>query len=157
VKKTSTRLADGRELIYFDEEDSTIREAVDSRAPYTRPAAAELRFDPILGEWVSVASQRQDRTLLPDADHCPLCPSTPERATEIPADDYDVVAFENRFPAFAAGAEGLAGAVPAGSVSRLARKRPGAGRSEVVCFTAEHASSFSALSEYGSRPWSRLG
>jgi UDPglucose--hexose-1-phosphate uridylyltransferase len=152
VRKTSTRLADGRELIYFDEDDSPIRETVDQRAPSTRPAASELRFDPILSEWVTVASQRQERTLLPDPDHCPLCPSTPERATEIPAYDYDVVAFENRFPAFAARLDGLgrgdhATAAAPESDERLFPKHPGVGRCEVVCFTSEHASSFSALSE----------
>lgn len=145
-------LADGRDLIYFDEDDSMIRETVDRRVLSTIPATTELRFDPILSEWVAVASQRQDRALLPDADHCPLCPSTPERATEIPAYDYDVVAFENRFPAFAARLDGLgrgdhATAAAPESDERLFPKHPGVGRCEVVCFTSEHASSFSALSE----------
>ena len=45
-----------------------------------------------------VASHRQERTHLPPLDECPLCPSTHGHASEIPASDYDVVVFENRFP-----------------------------------------------------------
>jgi UDPglucose--hexose-1-phosphate uridylyltransferase len=152
VRKTSTRLVDGRELIYFDEDDSTIRETVDRRSLSAIPATSELRFDPLLSEWVTVAWQRQDRTLLPDADDCPLCPSTPERATEIPAHDYDVVVFENRFPAFATREASLglgdhAGAAALGPDDQLLGRRRGAGRCEVLVFTAEHGSSFSALTE----------
>ena len=65
-----------------------------------------------------VAAQRQGRTFLPPAEHCPLDPSRPGRPTEIPAPDYDVVVFENRFPSLygatapgedAPGGAGLAG------------------------------------------------
>jgi UDPglucose--hexose-1-phosphate uridylyltransferase len=152
VRKTSIKLVDGRELIYFDEEESATREMADRRALWPIAAPSELRFDPILSEWVTVAAQRQDRTFLPDSDECPLCPSSPERATEIPAYDYDVVAFENRFPTFTVRpAETLWDRDPGGSagtdsVERLVPSRPGVGRCEVICFTADHASSFSALS-----------
>ena len=61
---------------------------------------SETRLDPVQGEWVAVAAHRQGRPYLPPTDKCPLCPSTPDRHTEIPAFDYDVVVFENRFPAF---------------------------------------------------------
>ena len=39
----------------------------------------------MLDEWVAIASHRQGRTYLPPADECPLCPSTADRHTEIPA------------------------------------------------------------------------
>ena len=71
-----------------------------------------------------IAAARQDRTFLPPADQCPLDPSAPGRPTEIPADSYDVVVFENRFPSLS---EPL-------------------GRCEVVCFTPAHDSSFAQLS-----------
>ena len=58
---------------------------------------------------MAIASHRQDRTHLPPADECPLCPSRGGRSTEVPADDYDVVVFENRFPSFAAGDSGPGG------------------------------------------------
>ena len=63
----------------------------DSRLP-------ELRFDRQTGQWVIIAALRQDRTYKPAADQCPLCPSPSGLTSEIPAPDYDVVVFENRFP-----------------------------------------------------------
>jgi galactose-1-phosphate uridylyltransferase len=47
--------------------------------------------------WKNTA-QRQERTFLPPPDQCPLAPSALGRPTEVPADNYDVVVFENRFP-----------------------------------------------------------
>lgn len=125
MRRTSMRLADGRELVYFDESDAAVRTLVDPRelAPADRAAPPDLRHDVLLDEWVAVAAHRQTRTHLPPTDDCPLCPSTPGRPTEIPSSDYDVVVFENRFPSFAAGR----------------------GRCEVVCFTADHTTSFAAL------------
>jgi UDPglucose--hexose-1-phosphate uridylyltransferase len=140
VKKTQARLADGREIIYFDESDDAVRTVPDPRdLPAFQPLPT-IRYDPLLGEWVGLADHRHDRTYLPPDDQCPLCPSTPGRPTEIPAASYDVVVFENRFPAFAA----MAGE-PGTQESGLLRERAGAGRCEVVCFTADHDSSFSAL------------
>ena len=105
VWKSNARLSDGREIVYFDEmPDSGRASAPDLRglppAPPGGKATAEsaLRWDPLAGEWVVIAAARQDRTFLPPADQCPLCPSEPGRLTEIPAASYDVVAFENRFP-----------------------------------------------------------
>jgi len=141
LKRTVTHLADGRELIYFDESDETVRDAVDRRTLPLPPPASEIRFDPILDEWVAIAAHRQTRTHLPPSDECPLCPSTPERATEIPASDYDVVVFENRFPSFS---HRLSEVGPP-DLPGLTETRPGAGRCEVVCFTADHNASFASL------------
>jgi len=58
----------------------------------------ELRFDPLRQEWVAYNTERNDRTFLPTG-FCPLCPSGPEGDSEIPLDDFEVVVFENRFPA----------------------------------------------------------
>lgn len=123
MKRTAARLADGRDIIYFDEADSAVREVVDRRELPPRPPASQLRHDPLVDEWVAVAGHRQNRTFLPPSDECPLCPSRGGRLTEIPASDYDVVVFENRFPAFSAGT----------------------GRCEVICFTADHDASFASL------------
>lgn len=139
VHKTQTRLADGRELIYFDEQPTT-RDAVDQRPLPPPPAPSQLRFDPLLDEWVVVAAHRQGRTFLPPADECPLCPSSEGRHSEIPASGYDVVVFENRFPALSAH-PGDAPPAPTGPTS----VRPGTGRCEVVCFTSDHTASFSSL------------
>ena len=60
---------------------------------------SELRYNPLLGEWLATATHRQDRTFLPPADFCPLDPTKPGHfPTEVPEPDYDIVSFENRFP-----------------------------------------------------------
>ncbi|RNL86561.1 galactose-1-phosphate uridylyltransferase [Halostreptopolyspora alba] len=141
MRKTSARLADGREIIYFDESDDARHETRDPRAPAPPPAASELRFDPLLEEWVIMAAHRQGRTHLPASDECPLCPSSEGRHTEIPASSYDVVAFENRFPALAFGEP------PHDTTEELPVPRSvGEGRCEVLCFAADHDASFVDLS-----------
>lgn len=142
LTKTSIRLADGRELIYFDEPGAPKRDETDRRELPELETAIELRHDPLLDAEVVIASHRQDRTFLPKEKECPLCPSTAERSTEIPAGDYDVVVFENRFPSFATVSPELA-PLPeedAAIVRSVAR-----GRCEVVCFTPEHDLSFAEL------------
>ncbi|MEV5396157.1 galactose-1-phosphate uridylyltransferase [Streptomyces cellulosae] len=125
MKKTSTRLADGRELIYYDLADDTVRDAVDRRPLDATVTTSEIRRDELLGDFVAVASHRQGRTYHPPADECPLCPSEGDRLSEIPDSSYDVVVFENRFPSLAGDS----------------------GRCEVVCFTSDHNASFASLSE----------
>ncbi|MEU1596756.1 galactose-1-phosphate uridylyltransferase [Streptomyces sp. NPDC005708] len=125
MKKTSTRLADGRELIYYDLRDDTVRDAVDRRPLERTVTTSEIRRDVLLGDSVAVASHRQGRTYLPPADQCPLCPSRGEHLSEIPDSSYDVVVFENRFPSLAGDS----------------------GRCEVVCFTSDHNASFADLTE----------
>ena len=125
MKRTTTRLADGRELIYYDFRDDTVRDAVDQRPLGPVATSSEVRHDQLLGDSVAVASHRQGRTYHPPADACPLCPSRPDRLSEIPASEYEVVVFENRFPSLAGDS----------------------GRCEVVCFTSDHDSSFADLTE----------
>jgi UDPglucose--hexose-1-phosphate uridylyltransferase len=149
VWKSSGRLADGREIIYFDEAPGQGRADIpDSRDLPARnpgrgsgPDGSGLRWDALLGEWIAIAENRQDRTFLPAAGSCPLCPSRPGCATEIPASSYDVVVFENRFPVFSGTAAGGQDGAP-----DLAAWRPSTGRCEMVCFTPEHDSSFARLS-----------
>ncbi|WP_306185871.1 galactose-1-phosphate uridylyltransferase [Streptomyces sp. MK5] len=129
MKKTSTRLADGRELIYYDLRDDAVRDAVDRRPLERTVTTSEIRRDELLGDAVAVASHRQGRTYHPPADECPLCPTRGERLTEIPDSAYDVVVFENRFPSLAGDS----------------------GRCEVVCFTSDHDASFADLTEEQAR------
>jgi len=144
MKRSSITLADGRELIYFDESDDRVRAAVDQRHLTEAPPPTELRRDPLTGEWIAIAGGRQGRPFLPPTDECPLCPSRDGHLTEVPAADYDVVVFENRFPSFSqAAAEPSPGADTAG----YPEIRPGIGRCEVVCFTPDHEASFSSLTE----------
>ena len=157
VRRTSTTLADGRELIYFDDSEpyrssTKTREVLDERPLGARPAAGTMRLDALTGEWVSIADHRQDRTFLPPADECPLCPTGGgTMPSEIPASEYDVVVFENRFPSFAtestATESTAAEPTDAGSmVNPLLAHAPALGRCEVVCFTSDHGAGFSSLS-----------
>ena len=91
----------------------------------------ELRFDPLREEWVAYSTARNDRTFLPK-DLCPLCPSGAGGGSEVPLDDFEVVVFENRFPAISADKTVHAG------------RGPGAG-CEVIVYTAEHASDLAHL------------
>jgi UDPglucose--hexose-1-phosphate uridylyltransferase len=129
VRKTSVRLSDGRELFYFDDREpylsgAATRDHRDARALPPQVTASEIRLDVLTGEYVAIAAHRRDRTDLPPAAQNPLAPSRPGRPpTEIPADDYDVVVFENRFPTFSGGT----------------------GRCEVICFTSDPTGSFGTL------------
>lgn len=140
MKRTARCLADGREILYYDEREDVTRHAVDTRSLEPPPPASDLRYDPLRDEWVTIAAHRQTRTFLPPADECPLCPSTAEHATEIPEAEYDVVVFENRFPSYTTHA-----GEAAGLITPLTPTRPGHGRCEVVAFTSDHAASFADL------------
>ncbi|MEQ3554366.1 galactose-1-phosphate uridylyltransferase [Pseudonocardia nematodicida] len=137
-----TRLADGREILWFDEPGRPPRDPValvDHRDLPRVVPASELRYDALAGEWITIAAHRQDRTYQPPPDQCPLCPSRDGKLTEIPAPSYDVVAFENRFPSF-----GSAPGAPPPPVTGDA-PAPEAGRCEVVCFTDDHGTPFVRL------------
>jgi UDPglucose--hexose-1-phosphate uridylyltransferase len=142
VKKTSTRMADGRELIYYDSRDDVVRDDPDLRPLEATDTTSEIRYDPLRDEWVVVASHRQGRIYHPPADECPLCPSRDGRLSEIPAADYEVVVFENRFPSLATS---MAGGPQVSTGSLPHHARPGNGRCEVVCFTSDHDASFADL------------
>jgi UDPglucose--hexose-1-phosphate uridylyltransferase len=136
---TSTRLSDGRELIYFDDPGTAPRTpAPDARGLPGRAEPGQVRFDELSGDWVAIAAHRQARTHLPPAHQCPLCPTTPANLSEIPEADYDVVVFENRFPSLGPDAAELP-ALPWG------RTAPAVGRCEVVSFTSSHTGSFATL------------
>ena len=142
VTRTATRLSDGRDLIYFDEAPGRDRSVADPRGLEPTQTTSEIRYDALLDQWVVIASHRQGRTHLPPTSECPLCPSTERRSTEIPARDYDVVVFANRFPSLAQDVTG----VGEGQEGELFVRRAGVGRCEVVCFTSDHDVSFAHLS-----------
>ena len=98
---------------------------------------SELRWHPMLGEWVATATHRQDRTFLPPADFCPLCPTKPGGfPTEIPEAAYDIVAFENKFPSLRPEPS-----APAVEATELYPVAPGQGICEVIVYTPNHNSS----------------
>jgi UDPglucose--hexose-1-phosphate uridylyltransferase len=103
----------------------------------------QLRWDPNLREWVAYATHRQDRTFLPPAEYCPLCPTKPGGfPTEVPREHYDIVVFENKFPSFSPDA-----AEPDEAGSSLAPTAPGRGVCEVVLYSDDHDATLAGLSE----------
>ena len=98
VRKTATKLADGRDLFYFDDSPEYVsgektrrlddpRPLKDRFAPIVDEDGNEkpvtgpwMRLDPLTGEWVVMASHRMNRTHLPPADANPLAPARPGAA-----------------------------------------------------------------------------
>jgi UDPglucose--hexose-1-phosphate uridylyltransferase len=138
---TRAKLADGRDLLFFALPGHRPAPVPDRRPlPPRDPDQSQLRFDRTTGQWVIIAARRQDRTYKPPADQCPLCPGPTGLTSEVPAPDYDVVVFENRFPSLSGAGQPIARPVDDGFVSA-----PGHGRCEVICFSSEHAGSFADL------------
>ncbi|MGH9450296.1 MAG: galactose-1-phosphate uridylyltransferase [Terriglobia bacterium] len=87
----------------------------------------ELRWNPTVREWVSTASARQGRPLMPSG-WCPFDPGSgrvPER--------YDVLIYPNDFPAFS-----IPPAAPAIDGDGLYRVRPSLGKCDVVLYHPGH-------------------
>jgi len=139
---TRAKLADGRDLLFFALPGHCPAPVEDRRPLPVRAATqSQLRFDRSTGQWVIIAALRQDRTYKPPADQCPLCPGPTGLASEVPAPDYDVVVFENRFPSLS----GALDPIPAPSAGDGFVSAPGRGRTEVICFSANHTGSFAEL------------
>ncbi len=152
IRKIDAKLADGRDLIYFDDENTalTAERAADKRTLGPRPAVAEMRLDSLTGDWISIAAARNGRAFLPPAHQCPLCPTSEDNPSELP-DQFDVAVFENKSPAF--GPDLLDIDDP--NYSRVANfelgsTRKSVGRCEVVVFGSEH------LGALGSMPVERV-
>ncbi|MCL5774216.1 MAG: galactose-1-phosphate uridylyltransferase [Firmicutes bacterium] len=95
---------------------------------------SEMRWNPMLEEWVVTATHRQDRTFLPPKDYCPLCPAKNNAfPTEVPASDYEIVCFENRFPSFLSKPP-----FPSVKGDNLYKVKPSKGVCEVVLYTPRH-------------------
>ena len=148
VNRLHTKLADGRDLFFFDDNGSSLPSVrkPDARESAARPETATMRLDSLTGDWVSVAAHRHGRAFLPSADQCPLCPATEANLSEVP-DVFDVAVFENKNPSF--GPALLAAADPhyadAPSLP-LGLTRESVGRCEVVVFSPEHLGSLGSMS-----------
>ncbi|MCA0378587.1 MAG: galactose-1-phosphate uridylyltransferase [Actinobacteria bacterium] len=149
VVRRDASLADGRELFYYDDPGTLLppQRAVDTRVLDPRPETAELRYDALTGDWISVATARQHRAFLPPANLDPLAPQRPGNPSEVPS-NYDVAVFENKSPSFG---PALASAPIAAAPDELDEQRASEGRCEVVCFSPEHEGSFGTLSTVRAR------
>jgi UDPglucose--hexose-1-phosphate uridylyltransferase len=100
-----------------------------------------MRWNPVMAEWVVTATHRQDRTFLPPADYCPLCPTAEGGfPTEVPRSKYDFVVFENKFPSLmkTAGEPAVAG-------TDLFPVQPSLGVCEVVLYSSDHKSTLTDM------------
>lgn len=140
--RIEAQLSDGRALIYFDDQGSQLSKnrKTDQRIPQQRPETADLRFDPLNSEWITVASHRQQRAFLPPANACPLCPTTDSNLSELP-DNFDVAVFENKGPAFGPATGDIDH--PQGNIFGFSTKANG--RCEVVVFSPEHTGSLASM------------
>jgi UDPglucose--hexose-1-phosphate uridylyltransferase len=147
ITRHDTHLADGRELFYFDDADTTLtgHHEIDTRELDPRAATATMRQDVLTGEWISIAANRQNRVFLPPAHLDPLAPSTPENPSEVPS-NYDVAVFENKSPSFGP----ALGAVDVDGLG-FERSATSVGRCEVVCFSPASEGSFGSLTESRAR------
>jgi UDPglucose--hexose-1-phosphate uridylyltransferase len=133
----SVKKKDGRPLSFYGwkEHSEPLREEL----PPLQPSKAPFRrWHPLRQEWVSYAGVRQGRTFLPDAASCPLCPAREGQGlTEVPALDFELAVFENRFPAFR---------LDAAEVAFGGDAQPSVGQCEVVVFSPDHNGSLGSQS-----------
>ena len=142
VTRTDRPLSDGRTIRYYDTQDQ-VRAVADKREKAEQPGIGELRLDPLVNEWVAMASHRQGRVFLPPKELCPLCPSTSANLTEVPEEDFEVVVFDNKSPSLRPPVGDWALPDMAGPDTDTGSA---AGKCEVICFTADHGQSFKDLS-----------
>ena len=131
---------DGRALRLYSR--TPLDEGLTAPSPFDQPLAGwpHLRWHPLRGEWVTYAAYRQGRTFLPPPEYNPLAVTTdPARPTEVPAGNWEVAVFDNRFPS-------LAPLPPDASLPDLPVPCASAdGACEVVVFTQDPQSSLGAL------------
>lgn len=129
---------DGRTLTLYSRHPISPDLVAPSPSPEPIAANPHLRWHPLRAQWVAYASYRQGRTFLPPPEYNPLMPSDdPEHPTELPAGDYEVAVFDNRFPTLTPTAHDP----PASIVETL----PATGKCEVVVFTQDPKASLGTL------------
>jgi UDPglucose--hexose-1-phosphate uridylyltransferase len=142
-RKAAYRRPDGRALIYYAWDRPLPLAPADGLA--MEPGRMELRWNALLGEWVIVATHRQGRTFFPPEEYCPLCPTTrPDAPTEVPAPDFEVAVFENRFPSLRPDA-------PAPEPSQRGSLAAATGVNEVIVYSPDHAAGLPELPEVWTR------
>ncbi len=97
---------------------------------------AELRWHPLIKDWVMVVSQRQNRPQMPK-DWCPFC-----KGSEKVPDDYIVLKYDNDFPALS-----LNPPVEDGVETELYKTAPSYGKCEVILYSSDHHTTLPQLDD----------
>jgi UDPglucose--hexose-1-phosphate uridylyltransferase len=140
LQKTRITKPDGRRLWFYAWDRPLPQLETHARAHALESEGLELRWHPVLEEWIIVAPERQDRTFLPPAQSCPLCPTRSARhPTEVPARDYEIAVFENRFPSLRRDAPAPSQARPPYDSTRAL------GAAEVALYTSDHDATLAEL------------
>ena len=88
---------------------------------------AELRWNPLIKDWVMIASHRQNRPQMPK-DWCPFCPGS----GKVP-DHFTVHKYDNDFPALSQEPP-----VPDDVETNINKTKPAYGKCEVILYSPEH-------------------
>ncbi len=99
---------------------------------------SELRWNPLLGTYTMVASNRQGRPNMPK-DWCPFCPDG--TAKKVPA-HYDVFMYENDFPSLS-----QTPPIPDFDSNGIFQTKESYGKCEVILYSPNHTATLSELSE----------
>lgn len=97
---------------------------------------AELRWHPLLQDWVMIASHRQQRPQMPK-DWCPFCPGS----GKVP-EQYDVYRYDNDFPALS-----LSPPPPDDVATDFFVTAPAYGKCEVLLYSSGHTTTLPELSD----------
>lgn len=96
---------------------------------------AELRWNPLLGDWTMVASHRQNRPQMPK-NWCPFCPGS----GRVP-EDFEVYKYDNDFPALS-----MDPPIPDKVGSEFYKTKECYGKCEVILYSKKHNAVLSKLS-----------
>ncbi|WP_195282258.1 galactose-1-phosphate uridylyltransferase [Harryflintia acetispora] len=97
---------------------------------------AELRWHPLIGDWVMIASHRQARPQMPK-DWCPFCPGS----GKVPQ-DYEVYEYDNDFPALSQDPP-----APDDVATDFFKVKEAYGKCEVVLYSPGHTTVLPELSD----------
>ncbi|MEE1185933.1 MAG: galactose-1-phosphate uridylyltransferase [Acutalibacteraceae bacterium] len=96
---------------------------------------AELRYHPLIKDWVMIASNRQNRPNMPK-DYCPFCPGS----GKVP-DEFDVLKYDNDWPALSQNPP-----EPDDVANEFFKVKPSYGKCEVILYSSHHTITLPELS-----------
>lgn len=97
---------------------------------------AELRWHPLIKDWVMIASHRQNRPQMPE-NWCPFCPGS----GQVP-DEFEVLKYDNDFPALSQNPP-----VPDDVANDFFKVKEAYGKCEVILYSSNHTITLPELPE----------